>query len=163
MLSTALTLVLFATAQPAATPFTLDAPGANSPKAMSADWTGWTDAPAEASAKKAKPASRPLESAFATIELVQGEIDEIWNITIDGGSVGKLSGREARLRVGMLTAGRHDLAIFNERGTLWSGRIDLRSNQTLLLEATQSGIESSDPMALQSHAELQEERFARGR
>lgn len=186
MLVSALALVLLAASQPAATPtFTLDTPDPRAPQAVTEDWTGFepsatpTPAPAKttgtkaAKAGKAKAAASPLgrqpvirggiESAFATIEFVQGEIDEMWTITLDGGRVGKLMGREARLRVGMVTAGRHDLAIFNERGVLWSGRVDVRSNQTLLLETKQNTLESSDPMALQSHAELQEERVAHGR
>jgi len=185
MLSTTFALILFAAA-PTPTPgFSLDAEGARAPTATNDDWSGWTDpgttpAPAKkdaaaAKASKGKKAAKPsllgrqpvivggIESAFATIEFVQGEIDEMWTITLDGGKVGKLTGRTARLRVGMVTPGKHDLAIFNERGILWSGRVEVRGNQTLLLEAKAAGLEASDPMALQSHAELREERVANGR
>lgn len=181
MLSTALTLVLFAAgSQPTPTPaFALDTPDARAPAAVSEEWSGWSEPVATpAPAKKAKSAKKAasksllgrqpvivggIESAFATIELVQGEIDEMWTITLDGGKVGQLTGREARLRVGMVRPGKHDLSIFNERGTLWSGRVEVRSNQTLVLEAMAAGLQSSDPMALQSHAELREERVANGR
>ena len=179
MLATTFAVILFAAA-PTPTPvFSLDAEGARA--ATSDDWSGWTDpgpAKKEAAATKAtkgKKGAKPsllgrqpvivggIESSYATIEFVQGEIDEMWTITLDGGKVGKLTGRTARLRVGMVTPGKHDLAIFNERGILWSGRVEVRGNQTLLLEAKAAGLEASDPMALQSHAELREERVANGR
>ena len=187
MLSTALTLVLFAAgSQPTPTPaFSLDTPDPRAPVAVSEEWSGWSEpvatpapAPARTTSKSSKKGTKAanksllgrqpvivggIESAFATIELVQGEIDEMWTITLDGGKVGQLAGREARLRVAMVRPGKHDLAIFNERGTLWSGRVDVRSNQTLVLEALATGLQSSDPMALQSHAELREERVANGR
>lgn len=186
MLSTALILVLFAAgSQPTPTPtFALDTQDPRAPVAVSEEWSGWSEpdaTPAPAPTKKSKSAKKAakaanksllgrqpvivggIESAFATIELVQGEIDEMWTITLDGGKVGQLTGREARLRVGMVRPGKHDLAIFNERGTLWSGRVEVRGNQTLVLEALAAGLQSSDPMALQSHAELREERVADGR
>ena len=183
MLSTALVILLASagSAEQAPTPsprIVLDAPDPRAPLADS-DFGAW-DAPVArkaAPAPAAKPAGIPVKdvlgrqpvvrgsipSGFGTLELVQApDVAETWTVTVDGGTVGKL-GKGGQLRVAMIAPGKHRLAIFNSRGTLWSGRFEMRGGQTLVLETRLSGLAASDAMAIQSDAELAAERVADSR
>ena len=186
MLLTAALLVLASTtasAEQAPTPsprFTLDAADPRAPLADS-DFGAWDAPEAPAPKSAATPAPKRagvapekvlgrqpvvrggVPSGFATIEIQQAEdVAETWTVKIDGGTVGKL-GKGGHLRVGMVAPGKHRLSIFNERGTLWSGQVEVRGAQTLLLEARLSGLAASDAMAITSDAELQRERLANSR
>jgi hypothetical protein len=183
MMITALALVFAATSatqEPTPSPrFTLDAPDPRAPATLEAEWgdeevagpaePAATPAPAPVSKKSKKAANmlgrQPVirggvESGFATLDIAQLGIGEKWNISLDGGAVGKLTGNESRVRVGMIRPGKHKLVIFNSRGILWSGRVEVRAGQTLVLEARESGLQASDAMALQSDAEAREARVA---
>lgn len=186
LLTAALILLASATAsaEQAPTPsprFTLDAADPRAPLADS-DFGAWdvpdapaapktaaTPAPKRAGVAPEKALGRQpvvrggVPSGFATIEIQQAEdVAENWTVKIDGGTVGKL-GKGGHLRVGMVSPGKHRLAIFNERGTLWSGLVEVRGAQTLLLETRLSGLATSDAMAITSDAELQRERVANSR
>jgi hypothetical protein len=182
MMITALVLVFAASATQAPTPsprFQLDAPDPRAPVALESEWgaeevAAPAPAPAPAPAAKGKKSSKSLlgrqpvyhggvESGFATLDIAQAGLGESWNITLDGGKIGRLTANESRIRVGMVTPGKHKLAIFNARGTLWSGLVEVRAGQTLVLEARESGLQASDAMALQSDAELRQERVASDR
>lgn len=186
MMMTALALVFAATSatqEPTPSPrFTLDADPRAPVVSDTDDWGDWTEeAPARATApapvkasKKKQKASKSLlgrqpvirggvESGFATLDIAQVGVTENWNVTLDGGKVGRLTGKESRIRVGMVKPGRHTLAIFNERGVLWSGRVEVRAGQTLVLEAKESGLQASDAMAVTSDAEAREDRLASDR
>lgn len=182
MMMTALAILFAAAAATEPTPsprFELDAPDPRAPVALESVWGDEVEAPAPTPApaplktsKKASKKSKSLlgrqpviyggvESGFATLDIAQTGLGESWNVTLDGGKIGRLTADEARLRVGMVTPGKHKLAIFNSRGVLWSGVVDVRAGQTLVLEARESGLLASDAMALQSDAEAREDRLAR--
>ena len=189
MLSTALTFVVLASAAGSTgLPNDPRAPAAASeedPIDFFADLPVVTDetAPARAPAPKAAPrpaaapapraAIRPaLESRiqvrrgaepsrFATLEILQAELPEQWDVALDGANVGRLAHRDDRLRAAMVTPGTHRLRLYNRRGTLWSGQVTVRAGQTLVLETRRAGLTASDPMAVRSEAELRQDRVAR--
>lgn len=130
-----------------------------------------------ATASAAKPAGVPVNKAlgrqpvvrgsipsgFGTLDLRQADdVAETWVVKVDGGTVGKL-GKGGQLRVAMVAPGKHRLVISNDRGTLWSGKFEVRGGQTLVLETRLSGLAASDAMAIQSDAELEAERVANNR
>lgn len=183
MIITALALVLAAasaTTEPTPSPrFELDAPDPRAPVALESAWGTEPVEPAPTPAPAAKKASKKkasksllgrqpvihggVESGFATLDIAQSGLGESWNVTLDGGKIGRLTANESRLRVGMVTPGKHKLALFNSRGVLWSGYVEVRAGQTLVLEARESGLQASDAMAIQSDAEAREERVASDR
>lgn len=183
MISTALAILLAtaASATEAPTPsprIVLDTPDPRAPL-PDADGGLW-DAPVAkkaATAPAPKPAGVPVKSVlgrqpvvrgsipsgFGTLELQQAtDVAETWTVKVDAGTVGKL-GKGGQLRVAMIAPGKHRLAIYNDRGTLWSGTFEMRGGQTLLLETRLSGLAASDAMAIQSDAELAQERVADSR